>query len=96
MPPELRFLFPDLDEGLYAQGAPFAKHRPHNGLALLHLTFAIKQLSQDSLSLTGLGGLVVVVAVVVAVAEVVSDWSGILLDKGVGRTSDSINILRSA
>ena len=68
MPAELRFLFPDLEEGLYAQGAPFARHLPHSGLVLLHLTFAIKQLSQDSLSLTGLTGFVVfVVAVVVLV-----------------------------
>lgn len=58
MPPELRFLFPDLDDGLYAQGAPLARHRPHNGRALLHLTLAIKQLSQDSRSLTGLDGTV--------------------------------------
>ena len=71
-PAELRFLLPDLDEGLYAQGAPFARHLPHNGLALLHLTLAMRQLSQDSLSLGALGG----------VAER-SDWSGIALG-GVG------------
>ena len=64
-PAELRFLLPDLDDGLYTQGAPFARHRPHNGLALLHLTLAMRQLSQDSLSLGALGGV-----------RGRSDWSG--------------------
>lgn len=64
-PAELRFLLPDLEDGLYAQGAPFAKHRPHNGLALLHLTLAMRQLSQDSLNLGALGGV-----------RDRSDWSG--------------------
>lgn len=48
----LRFFLPALDDGLYPQVAPFAKQRAHTGLVLLHLTFATKQLSQDSLNLT--------------------------------------------
>lgn len=62
IPLEFRFLFPDLEDGLYAQGAPLARHRPQRGRVLLHLTLAIKQLSQDSLNLTGLGGLATIVA----------------------------------
>ena len=58
-PAELRFLFPDLEDGLYTQGAPLARHRPHKGLALLHLTLAMRQLSQDSLNLGALGGVAV-------------------------------------
>ena len=75
-PAELRFLLPDLEEGLYAHGAPFARHRPHNGLALLHLTLAMRQLSQDSLSLGALGGV-----------TGRSDWSG-MVGRGVGGCSE--------
>ena len=74
-PAELRFLLPDLEEGLYAQGAPFDRQRPHNGLALLHLTLAMRQLSQDSLSLGALGGVMGR-----------SDWSG-MAEVGVGGCS---------
>ena len=75
-PAELRFRLPDLDDGLYAHGAPFARHRPHSGLALLHLTLAMRQLSQDSLSLGGLGGVMAR-----------SDWSGMAL-VGIGGCSE--------
>lgn len=54
--PELRFFRPALAETLYPQGAPLARQRAQSGLALLHLTLAIKQLSQDSRSLATLGG----------------------------------------
>lgn len=47
-----RFFRPARDDGLYPQSEPFCKHLEHNGLALLHFTFAAKQLSQDSLNLT--------------------------------------------
>ena len=55
-PAELRFLLPDLDDGLYAQGAPFARQRPHNGRALLHLTLGMRQVSQVSVRWGGWGG----------------------------------------
>lgn len=54
--PELRFFRPALAETLYPHGAPLARQRAQSGLALLHLTLAIKQLSQDSRSLAILGG----------------------------------------
>ena len=54
--PELRFFRPALAETLYPHGAPLARQRAHSGLALLHLTLAIKQLSQDSRSLALFGG----------------------------------------
>ncbi len=53
---ESRFFLPALDDGLYPQSEPFCRHLKHNGLPLLHLTLATKQLSQDSRSLMGLGG----------------------------------------
>lgn len=50
-----RFFRPARDDGLYPQSEPFCKHLEQSGLVLLHFTFAIKQLSHDSLSLTAFG-----------------------------------------
>ena len=41
--------FPALDDGLYLQSAPHAKHRAHIGRAFEHLTFARKQPSHEAL-----------------------------------------------
>ena len=54
--PEFRCLRPALADTLYPHGAPFARQRAQRGLALLHFTLAIKQLSQDSLSLALFAG----------------------------------------
>ena len=56
--PEFRFFRPALADTLYPHGAPLARQRAQRGRALLHLTLAIKQLSQDSLSFAGFVGAV--------------------------------------
>jgi hypothetical protein len=45
------FGLPARDDGLYLQSDPYVRHREHSGRALLHLTFAKKQQSHDSLNL---------------------------------------------
>jgi hypothetical protein len=44
------FGLPAREEGLYLHSAPNARHREHIGRALLHLTLARKQVSQDALN----------------------------------------------
>ena len=42
------FGLPAREDGLYLHSAPKARHREHIGKALLHLTFARRQVSQDA------------------------------------------------
>lgn len=74
--PALRFFLPARDEGLYPHGAPFARQRAHSGLVLLHLTLAIRQLSQDSRSLVCFGS----DEVVLDEAGGRSDWLGMSMN----------------
>ena len=45
------FGLPARDDGLYLHSAPNARHLEHMGRALLHLTLARKQVSQEALNL---------------------------------------------